>query len=169
MILVRRETNPDDLRGMVAARGILTSRGGKTSHAAVVARGMGRTCVCGADSLRIDAKKKTLTTQDGTEVAEGDPISIDGTTGEVFAGEVPVSTRWSSATSRATTTSPATSWWPRSRGSWSTPTGAGGSRSGPTPTPPTTPRAPAGSGRRASGCAAPSTCSSASGRRWSRR
>ena len=90
VILVRRETNPDDLRGMVAARGILTSRGGKTSHAAVVARGMGRTCVCGADSLRIDAKKKTLTTKDGTEVAEGDPISIDGTTGEVFAGEVPV-------------------------------------------------------------------------------
>ena len=90
VILVRRETNPDDLRGMVAARGILTSRGGKTSHAAVVARGMGRTCVCGADSLRIDAKKKTLTTKDGTEVAEGDAISIDGTTGEVFAGEVPV-------------------------------------------------------------------------------
>jgi pyruvate, orthophosphate dikinase len=90
VILVRRETNPDDLRGMVAARGILTSRGGKTSHAAVVARGMGRTCVCGADSLRIDAKRKTLTTQDGTEVGEGDPISIDGTTGEVFAGEVPV-------------------------------------------------------------------------------
>jgi pyruvate,orthophosphate dikinase len=90
VILVRRETNPDDLRGMVAARGILTSRGGKTSHAAVVARGMGRTCVCGADSLRIDGKRRTLTTRDGTEVAEGDPISIDGTTGEVFAGEVPV-------------------------------------------------------------------------------
>ncbi len=90
VILVRRETNPDDLRGMVAARGILTSRGGKTSHAAVVARGMGRTCVCGADSLRIDAKKKKLTTKDGVEISEGDPISIDGTTGEVFAGEVPV-------------------------------------------------------------------------------
>jgi pyruvate,orthophosphate dikinase len=90
VILVRRETNPDDLRGMVAARGILTSRGGKTSHAAVVARGMGRTCVCGADSLTIDAKAKTMRTKDGVEVGEGDPISIDGTTGEVFAGEVPV-------------------------------------------------------------------------------
>ncbi|MGA8209580.1 MAG: putative PEP-binding protein, partial [Nocardioidaceae bacterium] len=70
--------------------GILTSRGGKTSHAAVVARGMGRTCVCGADSLRVDAKARQLTTADGTTIAEGDVISIDGTTGEVFAGEVPV-------------------------------------------------------------------------------
>src|SRR3954464_9337177 len=67
VILVRRETNPDDLRGMVAARGILTSRGGKTSHAAVVARGMGRTCVCGADSLTVDAKKRRVTTKDGVE------------------------------------------------------------------------------------------------------
>ena len=58
VILVRKETNPDDLRGMVAARGILTSRGGKTSHAAVVARGMGRTCVCGAESLDVDVQKK---------------------------------------------------------------------------------------------------------------
>src|SRR3954469_10984439 len=90
VILVRRETTPDDLRGMVAARGILTSRGGKTSHAAVVARGMGRTCVCGADSLRIDTKARRVTTKDGVEVAEGDVLSIDGTTGEVFAGEVPV-------------------------------------------------------------------------------
>jgi pyruvate,orthophosphate dikinase len=90
VILVRRETNPDDLRGMVAARGILTSRGGKTSHAAVVARGMGRTCVCGADSLTVDTKSRRLTTKDGREVAEGEVLSIDGTTGEVFAGEVPV-------------------------------------------------------------------------------
>jgi pyruvate, orthophosphate dikinase len=90
VILVRRETNPDDLRGMVAARGILTSRGGKTSHAAVVARGMGRTCVCGADSLTVDTKNRRLTTKDGLEVVEGEVLSIDGTTGEVFAGEVPV-------------------------------------------------------------------------------
>ncbi len=90
VILVRRETTPDDLRGMVAARGILTSRGGKTSHAAVVARGMGRTCVCGADSLAVDAKGRKLTTRDGASIAEGDLVSIDGTTGEVFAGEVPV-------------------------------------------------------------------------------
>src|SRR5919112_1230621 len=90
VILVRKETNPDDLRGMVAARGILTSRGGKTSHAAVVARGMGRTCVCGADSLNVDTKNRRLTTKDGVEIGEGDVVSIDGTTGEVFAGEVPV-------------------------------------------------------------------------------
>src|SRR5690349_3867659 len=90
VILVRKETNPDDLRGMVAARGILTSRGGKTSHAAVVARGMGRTCVCGAESLDVDTKAKEFRVRDGQTVREGDVISIDGTTGEVFAGEVPV-------------------------------------------------------------------------------
>ncbi len=90
VILIRRETNPDDLPGMVAANGILTSRGGKTSHAAVVARGMGRTCVCGAESLDVDTKTCKFTTSDGTVVNEGDVISIDGSTGEVFAGEVAV-------------------------------------------------------------------------------
>ncbi len=90
VILIRRETNPDDLAGMVAAQGILTSRGGKTSHAAVVARGMGRTCVCGAESLDVDTKTCQFTTADGTVVKEGDIISIDGSTGEVFAGEVAV-------------------------------------------------------------------------------
>jgi pyruvate,orthophosphate dikinase len=90
VILVRRETNPDDLKGMVAARGILTSRGGKTSHAAVVARGMGRTCVCGADSLDVDVASARMRCSDGSVVSEGDVVSIDGTTGEVFAGEVPV-------------------------------------------------------------------------------
>ncbi len=91
VILVRKETNPDDLRGMVAAQGILTSRGGKTSHAAVVARGMGRTCVCGAEALDVDTKAKEFRVRDGETIREGDVISIDGTTGEVFAGEVPVS------------------------------------------------------------------------------
>jgi pyruvate,orthophosphate dikinase len=90
VILVRRETNPDDLKGMVAARGILTSRGGKTSHAAVVARGMGRTCVCGAESLDVDVRARRFTCADGSVVNEGDVISINGTTGEVFDGEVPV-------------------------------------------------------------------------------
>jgi pyruvate, orthophosphate dikinase len=74
----------------VCAAGILTSRGGKTSHAAVVARGMGRTCVCGADSLDVDVKARKFTSAEGIVVEEGDVISIDGTTGEVFAGEVPV-------------------------------------------------------------------------------
>jgi pyruvate,orthophosphate dikinase len=90
VILVRRETTPDDLHGMVAAAGILTSRGGKTSHAAVVARGMGRTCVCGADDLDVDVRHGRFRTSDRREVHEGDMISIDGTTGEVFLGEVPV-------------------------------------------------------------------------------
>jgi pyruvate,orthophosphate dikinase len=90
VILVRKETNPDDLRGMVAARGILTSRGGKTSHAAVVARGMGRTCVCGADALDVDAQARRVTVAGGRELSEGDVISIDGTTGEIFAGVVEV-------------------------------------------------------------------------------
>ena len=90
VILVRRETNPDDLNGMIAAQGILTSHGGRTSHAAVVARGMGKTCVCGAEALLVDVVNKTLTTADGTVVREGDMLSIDGGSGEVFLGEVPV-------------------------------------------------------------------------------
>jgi pyruvate,orthophosphate dikinase len=90
VILVRRETNPDDLNGMIAAEGILTSRGGKTSHAAVVARGMGKTCVCGAEELDVDTKRRRLTAPDGTVVDEGDVISVDGSSGLVYAGEVPV-------------------------------------------------------------------------------
>ncbi|GLV49580.1 pyruvate, phosphate dikinase [Thermobispora bispora] len=90
VILVRRETNPDDLGGMIAARGILTSRGGKTSHAAVVARGMGKTCVCGAEELDVDVVNRRFTAPGGVVVNEGDVISIDGTTGAVYLGEVPV-------------------------------------------------------------------------------
>jgi len=89
VILVRRETNPDDLPGMVAAQGILTSRGGKTSHAAVVARGMGKTCVCGAEAIEVNPHTRTLTV-DGVTVKEGELISIDGTTGRVYLGEIPV-------------------------------------------------------------------------------
>jgi pyruvate,orthophosphate dikinase len=90
VILVRRETNADDLDGMIAAVGVLTSRGGRTSHAAVVARGMGRCCVCGADELEVDVFRRLLTAPGGVAVGEGDVISIDGSTGEVFLGEVPV-------------------------------------------------------------------------------
>ncbi len=89
VILVRWETTPDDLHGMIAAQGILTSHGGKTSHAAVVARGMGKPCVCGAEKLKIDAAKKQAHV-DGTDIVlrEGDVISIDGTTGIVVLGAV---------------------------------------------------------------------------------
>lgn len=89
VILIRRETNPDDLDGMIAAEGILTSRGGKTSHAAVVARGMGKTCVCGAEELEVDTKRRRMTVGD-TVVEEGDVVSIDGSSGKVYLGEVPV-------------------------------------------------------------------------------
>jgi pyruvate,orthophosphate dikinase len=75
---------------MIAAQGVLTSRGGKTSHAAVVARGMGKTCVCGAEELQVDTKAKKFTAPDGSVVNEGDVISIDGSTGRVWLGEVPV-------------------------------------------------------------------------------
>ena len=90
-ILVRWETTPDDLHGMTAAEGILTSHGGKTSHAAVIARGMGAPCVCGVDELDIDAQNKVCKVT-GTDIVlhEGDVISIDGTTGEVILGAVPL-------------------------------------------------------------------------------
>ena len=90
VILVRTETNPDDLPGMIAAKGILTSRGGKTSHAAVVARGMGKTCVVAAHELVVDTKAMIFTAPDGTVVAQGDVISIDGKTGGVYRGAMPV-------------------------------------------------------------------------------
>ncbi|RHW24046.1 pyruvate, phosphate dikinase [Nocardioides immobilis] len=89
VLLVRKETNPEDLEGMIAATGILTSRGGKTSHAAVVARGMGKTAVCGAESLNVDAAGLVATAGEVT-VREGDVLSIDGSTGEVFLGELAV-------------------------------------------------------------------------------
>ena len=90
VILVRRETNPDDLDGMIAAQGVLTSRGGKTSHAAVVARGMGKTCVCGAEDLDVDTKARRIVCPDASVITEGDVVSIDGSTGEVFMGAVSV-------------------------------------------------------------------------------
>ncbi|MGV9765495.1 pyruvate, phosphate dikinase [Micromonospora tulbaghiae] len=89
VILVRPETNPDDLPGMIAAAGVLTSRGGKTSHAAVVARGMGRTCVCGAEALVIDVERGEFTVGEQV-VRAGEVISIDGTSGRIWLGEVPV-------------------------------------------------------------------------------
>jgi pyruvate,orthophosphate dikinase len=167
VILVRRETNPDDLRGMVAAAAILTSRGGKTSHAAVVARGMGARAVCGADELDVDVKARSSPARTARSVVEGDVISIDGTTGEVFAGEVPVvdslvvryfegedaeaGDELVEAVGRIMEHADSG----RRlgvRANADTPEDAARARR---------------FGARASGCAAPSTCSSASGRSWS--
>ncbi|MGW7520952.1 pyruvate, phosphate dikinase [Streptomyces sp. NPDC054796] len=90
VVLVRHETTPEDLPGMVAARAVLTSRGGKTSHAAVVARGMGKVCVCGAEDLRIDVEERRLTAPDGTVVEEGTVLSVDGSSGAVYLGALPL-------------------------------------------------------------------------------
>ncbi len=87
VILVRDETNPDDVHGMMAAQGILTARGGKTSHAAVVARGFGIPCVAGAEALKVDVHAKQFSV-DGTTVREGDVITLDGSTGDIFLGEI---------------------------------------------------------------------------------
>jgi pyruvate, orthophosphate dikinase len=89
VILVRVETSPDDIHGMHAAKGILTSRGGMTSHAAVVARGMGKACVCGAGDLVISYAEKSVTAKGGTRLAEGDVITLDGAEGTVMLGAVP--------------------------------------------------------------------------------
>ena len=89
VLLVRTETTPDDIHGIVMAQGILTSRGGMTSHAAVVARGMGKPCVCGCEAARIDYNAKTLTIGNLT-LKEGDLLSIDGATGRVISGSIPL-------------------------------------------------------------------------------
>ncbi len=87
VLLVRNETSPEDLRGMIAAEGILTAKGGVSSHAALVARQMGKVCICGASALRIDYAKKTVSVE-GETFKEGDFLSIDGTAGTVYAGQL---------------------------------------------------------------------------------
>jgi pyruvate,orthophosphate dikinase len=89
VILVRPETTPEDIHGIIAAEGVLTSRGGMTSHAAVVARGMGKPCICGCEELKIDLQRKELHIRD-TVIRQGDRLSIDGGTGKVLLGEVPL-------------------------------------------------------------------------------
>ena len=88
VILVREETKPEDIHGFFAAQAILTSRGGKTSHAAVVARGMGKPCVSGCEAIRIDVRERRAEVG-GAVLHEGDVVTIDGTTGNVYAGEIP--------------------------------------------------------------------------------
>jgi len=89
VILVRIETNPDDVHGMIAAEGVLTARGGRTSHAAVVARGMGKPCVAGAESVRVDLNLRRFSAG-GVTVREGEPFTIDGSTGRIIQGQVPM-------------------------------------------------------------------------------
>ena len=87
VILVRHETSPDDVHGIIKSEGVLTSRGGMTSHAAVVTRGLGKPCVVGCEELHVDMDARTATAR-GVTIAEGDVISIDGGPGEVFVGEL---------------------------------------------------------------------------------
>jgi len=90
VILCRPETTPDDLHGMVAAQGILTTRGGMTSHAAVIARGMGKPAVTGTESLKLDLDNGVVTAPGGVTIKRGDVVTIDGGTGEVFLGALPL-------------------------------------------------------------------------------
>ena len=145
VILVRVETSPEDIHGMHAAAGILTTRGGMTSHAAVVARGMGRPCVCGAGALRIDAKAGTMTVA-GQILRKGDVITIDGGKGEVLKGRVKMRQPELSGRLRA--------------GDAVGGRGALARLSGPMPTRRARRGRRATSAPRASACAAPSTCSS---------
>ncbi|MFI7413379.1 pyruvate, phosphate dikinase [Streptomyces sp. NPDC049627] len=109
VVLVRRETTPDDLPGMIAAEAVLTSRGGKTSHAAVVARGMGKVCVCGAEALTVDPAARRFTTESGVVVHEGDTVSVDGTAGTVHLGALPLTaSEVGRALETATSTDPVT-------------------------------------------------------------
>ena len=89
VMLIRIETSPEDIAGMNAAQGVITARGGMTSHAAVVARGMGTPCVSGSPDIKIDYEAKTLKTTDGTVIHEGDWVSIDGAKGQIIAGQIP--------------------------------------------------------------------------------
>ena len=145
-ILVRWETTPDDIHGLIQAQGVLTAHGGMTSHAAVVARGMGKPCVAGCEGLEIDTATRTVRIG-GHELREGDMITIDGGTGRVIVGEVPLVP-------------------PQINEDFETILELGrrrcaASRCARTPTTPRTPRRRASSARRASASAAPSTCSSA--------
>jgi pyruvate,orthophosphate dikinase len=88
VILVRNDTSPEDIKGMHVAKGIITARGGMTSHAAVVARGMGRPCVCGVKGLTVNEKDKYFTTSNGQKISQGDTITLDGSTGKIIVGSV---------------------------------------------------------------------------------
>ena len=169
VVLVRSETNPDDLPGMVAAVGVLTSRGGKTSHAAVVARGMGRTCVCGADELEVDVEQRVVRVARGRPSPRATRCPSTAPPARCSPARSRSPSRWSSGTSTGRTRARRAER-PRRRGRLRarprrrrTPPRGAGQRRHPRrrrPGPPV--RRPA-----ASGCAAPSTCSSARAASWS--
>ena len=174
VLLVRRETTPDDLGGMIAAAGVLTSRGGKTSHAAVVARGMGRTCVCGAEAFDIDAEARIARVQDDRH--QRGRRALDR---RVDRRDLPRRAarrrpaRRDLPRSRASTrrwrpqATTSRTWCAPSTGCCATPTARGACGCARTPTRPRTPSTRAGWAPRESGSPAPSTCSSASAARWS--
>ena len=164
VVMVRPFTKPDDVHGMIAAKGILTSEGGATSHAAVVARQFGKPCVVGAASIKIDMVARTMTA-DGVTVKEGDWISVDGGTGEAFLGQMPtVAPKFEEQTDLITLLGWADeiSAAPGSRVAGKNNRRPAACKCGPTPTTRPTPAAPAPSAPSASACAAPSTCSSRS-------
>ena len=145
VVLVRLETSPEDIEGMKAAQGILTVRGGMTSHAAVVARGMGKCCVSGCGAINMDEDNKQFTLA-GKTYHEGDWLSLDGSTGNIYDGAMPtVDATIGGDFGRIMALGRQVS---------------AGCRSAPMPTPPTTPPRPVSWAPRASACAAPSTCSS---------
>ena len=147
VILVREETNPEDVEGMRAAEGILTARGGMTSHAALVARGWGKCCIVGAGDMKINMAARTMTAG-AASFKQGDVITLNGTKGRVYAGALAMIDA---------TENPRFQEFMKlvdARRSWAC---------APTPTRPTTPASPAASGPRASACSAPSTCSTARG------
>jgi pyruvate,orthophosphate dikinase len=151
VILVREETKPEDIHGFFASEGILTSRGGKTSHAAVVARGMGKPCVAGAEGISVDVSRREAIVGD-TSFKEGDTITIDGSSGRVYIGAIP-------------TVEP--DFTPSSRRCWAGPMRSRGSRSWPTPIPRRMPATRASTAPSASAWRAPSACSTpASACRW---
>ena len=147
MILVREETNPEDVEGMRAAEGILTARGGMTSHAALVARGWGKCCIVGAGGLKINLAAKTHDRRHGRRFKEGDLITLNGTKGRVYAGALAMIDATENPRFQAV----------HEAGRQAAHAG----RARPTPTRPRTPGSPAASAPRASACSAPSTCSTA--------
>ena len=171
VVLARPETSPDDLAGMLVAEAVITSRGGLTSHAAVVARGLGRACVTGLSDLEIDVRERRIVGPDGLVLAEGDVVSVDGSSGEICRGRrdvrpSPVASALQAASGLGAPPAEAAGAAPSSA-CWRTRTGGVASGCEPTPKPSSTPRRPRVSAPRALAWPVPSTCCWATGASWS--